>query len=56
MKIEIDKDICVRCGGCVSVCPLAALELTDIVRCDDKKCAKCKTCVRFCPMGAIALK
>lgn len=47
---------CLRCGGCVGVCPESALSLTEKgIVCSDK-CNSCKICVSFCPMGAIKLK
>ncbi|MCK4429245.1 MAG: 4Fe-4S binding protein [Candidatus Aenigmarchaeota archaeon] len=54
---KVDKDKCLRCGGCVSVCPKDALELTEqgIVR-DEKKCTECGVCARFCPVGAIKVE
>ena len=54
--IKTDPDRCLRCGGCVGVCPVSALTLTEHgIECSEK-CIKCKTCVNFCPAGAISLK
>ncbi len=52
-----NKNKCLRCGGCISVCPNDALELTEhgIVR-DEKKCINCGICELFCPVGAIKVK
>ena len=55
MTIEIDRSKCIKCAGCVSVCPVAALFFTDKINCDDKKCISCKNCVKFCPAGALKL-
>jgi len=46
---------CLRCGGCVGVCPLSALSLGEHgIACSDK-CNNCKICLNFCPMGAIKM-
>ena len=55
--IETDKVKCLRCAGCVGVCPVAALSLTEHgIECDAEKCTNCRICVEFCPVGAISLK
>jgi len=55
--IETNQGKCLRCGGCVGVCPAAALELTEHgIACDGGKCTRCRSCVQFCPVGAIELK
>ena len=53
----VNKEKCLRCGGCVSICPKNALELTEqgIIR-DEKKCINCGICEKFCPVGAIKVK
>jgi NAD-dependent dihydropyrimidine dehydrogenase PreA subunit len=57
MGITIDTTKCLQCGGCVSVCPVACLELKESgIVCEQKKCVKCRNCVNFCPAGAIELK
>ena len=54
--IGTDSGKCLRCGGCVGVCPAAALDLTEHgIACDSGKCTSCKTCIHFCPTGAIEL-
>jgi ferredoxin len=53
MTWNINNDKCLRCGGCVSVCPVAALELKDNVINDAKLCTLCGICEKFCPVGAI---
>ena len=55
--IEADGSLCLRCGGCVGTCPVAALTLTEHgIACDKEKCTRCKTCVNFCPVKALKLK
>lgn len=54
--IRADIGKCLRCGGCVGVCPATALDLTEHgIACDSNKCTGCRSCVQFCPVGAIAL-
>jgi ferredoxin len=53
MAWNIDNNKCLRCGGCVSVCPTAALELRDIVIYDEKLCTLCGVCEKACPADAI---
>lgn len=51
---KINKDVCMRCGGCTSVCPVQALELRgNGLRIDAKKCVECGNCEKICPVGAI---
>jgi len=54
--IRADKNKCLRCGGCVAVCPRSALKLTEHgISCVRDKCTNCKICVEFCPVGALKL-
>ncbi|MFH1445554.1 MAG: 4Fe-4S binding protein [Nanoarchaeota archaeon] len=54
--IEVNKDKCARCGGCVGVCPTSALTLLEHgITCSDK-CIDCEFCVRFCPVDALKVK
>jgi ferredoxin len=53
MPWSIDNIKCVRCGGCVSVCPTAALELRDNIIYDEKLCTLCGVCAKACPVEAI---
>jgi ferredoxin len=47
---------CLRCGGCVSVCPADALTLAESGITCSEKCTNCSICVRFCPMNAISIE
>jgi len=53
--IRTDSDKCLRCGGCVGVCPVNALSLSEHGIACSEKCTCCKTCIGYCPVGAIAL-
>lgn len=50
---KIDNIKCLRCGGCVSVCPVGALELRDQVTNDATLCTSCGVCEKACPVEAI---
>ena len=55
--IEIDKDKCFNCGGCVSLCPVGAITVSEdkSVNFDQEKClgSTCSACVEACPARAI---
>jgi len=55
--IEVDKSKCLKCGGCVSVCPVGALTLSTEkgIVCSEK-CINCKACINFCPVRALKEK
>jgi len=53
MAWNINNNTCIKCGGCVSVCPFAALELKDKVLFDEKLCTLCGICEKVCPVSAI---
>ena len=54
MPAKVDKGKCMWCGGCVSVCPVQALELRETaIYIDEGKCIDCGNCEKICPVGAI---
>jgi len=54
-KAKVDKNICLACGGCISVCTQDALSMCGgRAFVDDDKCISCAICIRICPVGAIA--
>jgi ferredoxin len=54
---SINKNKCIKCFGCVSVCPMQALEYSnDGPKWLKEKCNKCKICVKFCPVKAISFE
>lgn len=56
MTWSIHNKKCLRCGGCVSVCPIGALELKEHIIHDDKACTLCGVCERVCPIKAIKVE
>lgn len=54
--LDINRQLCAYCGGCVGVCPTLALvldELTLVV--NQELCNGCGNCVKLCPVGALSL-
>jgi uncharacterized protein (DUF362 family)/ferredoxin len=56
---EFDHVACVRCGGCVEICPAKALKLTTggrpRIEIDTEACLRCYCCHEICPEDAIRL-
>ncbi len=46
------EDICIKCGKCVEVCPVAAITLDTKVTTNAEACTKCHACIKYCPTGA----
>jgi NAD-dependent dihydropyrimidine dehydrogenase PreA subunit len=54
--VQIDPDLCIRCGQCLPYCPVNAITLEeDISQIDLDECAECGNCLRnaHCPVDAI---
>jgi len=51
----IDKSKCLKCGMCVSACPVQALIMKDFPENDRDRCVKCRACQYNCPAGAITI-
>jgi Fe-S-cluster-containing hydrogenase component 2 len=53
-KAIVDREVCLACGGCISVCPRDAITMIGQKSCIDKqKCTGCEICIKTCPVGAI---
>ena len=53
--LEIDKDKCIGCGGCIDSCPFGALSLVDDLVVVNDKCTACGACLLACPVHALNL-
>lgn len=55
--VLVDKNKCIACGVCTTICPAGAIALSDseqqyaIINYD--LCMECFTCVETCPQEAI---
>ncbi|MEM3184832.1 MAG: 4Fe-4S binding protein [Candidatus Hadarchaeales archaeon] len=54
-RMRVNGNLCMRCGACVSVCPLDAIEATDGQVMASDRCNDCGLCVKVCPVGAITV-
>jgi len=55
IEIVFDKEKCVDCGVCVSVCPTKAISVNEKfeIKFNEDKCIACEACVDACPFKAI---
>ena len=52
--IEINKNLCDRCGTCVAVCDTDCITVYEAyIEIDNNKCISCKKCVWICPVDAL---
>ena len=52
--MKVDKNTCLGCGACASMCPVNAISMKGgKAQIDKKKCIKCGTCMQICPVNAI---
>jgi ferredoxin len=57
MAYKINKNVCIACGQCASVCPVGAALFKDgAYEIDPGKCVSCATCAENCPVEAINLE
>lgn len=55
--VTLDRDICIDCGACVSICPVNAFRIDNFsVELDESKCTLCKQCIDKCPVGALKIE
>lgn len=56
-KLVHDKAKCLKCAGCVGVCPKMALDMYGLdLQIDHDKCIRCGICTRTCPVGALSIQ
>ena len=52
----LDRDICMGCGACYSVCPVNAITMEYArPKSDDKRCLLCGCCFQHCPRSYLSL-
>jgi len=54
--VIVDRQRCGYCGGCVSLCPVGAIELAETRLVIDRTCIDCGLCLGACPAGALSLE
>ena len=54
-QLKIDKDKCIRCGKCISLCPMENILMKEGQVIPRGKCTMCYRCINFCPAQAITL-
>jgi ferredoxin/flavodoxin len=52
-RFRVDDEKCVRCGTCVSVCPMNNIEIVDDNVTWNHNCEVCLACIHWCPQNAI---
>jgi Fe-S-cluster-containing hydrogenase component 2 len=56
-KAVVDKEKCLACGGCISVCPQDSISwIGNKAFVNKEKCISCKICFKTCPVGAISME
>ena len=57
-EVRWQKELCIECTACTSVCPTQALSVKPPgmrLRCEHEKCIACELCVPVCPYHAIQI-
>ena len=54
---SFDPTLCIQCGACVEICPMAALVESHFeqIQFDPVRCIGCGLCISWCPSGALVL-
>lgn len=52
---KIDKDQCIECGLCKSICPKSVIDISKDFAYEIKEgCVSCGLCAKHCPVNAIS--
>jgi len=51
--INVDQEICNKCGKCVAICPENAITLDPYPIISKKLCSGCCGCINICPVRAL---
>ena len=56
-RLEIDKEKCISCGACYSLCPINVISFKEdhSIIFDEEKCISCGLCVDTCPTRALRI-
>ncbi|UCC57943.1 MAG: EFR1 family ferrodoxin [Candidatus Bathyarchaeum sp.] len=50
---KVDDEKCIRCGTCVSVCPMNNIKIVNDKVTWNHNCEICLACIHWCPQNAI---
>ncbi|MCR5670841.1 MAG: EFR1 family ferrodoxin, partial [Butyrivibrio sp.] len=54
-KLKIDKEKCIGCGKCETLCPMKNITVTEQKAVSGSRCTMCYRCINKCPKQAITL-
>ncbi len=58
LQLYAERDKCIECGGCLSVCESSVLRLTSasIKIINPSECTGCRRCIYVCPTNVLSFK
>lgn len=58
MHVQIDNTTCIKCGNCVSTCPMKIINLSNnyVSVISDDNCVHCNLCTDNCPSQSISIQ
>ena len=58
VTLELDREKCIGCGMCITVCPHAVFRMDKqkVAIADRDACMECGACARNCPTVALSVK